>query len=67
MRLIAIFLLPLTTFIQAPVVEKVDNAIFFHPLNSEIGFPNTYLLDSVLSAGFSAAIQLLNNWPGQVY
>ena len=36
----------------APVVQKVD---------STIGFPNTYPLDSDISGGISA-IQLLNNW-----
>ena len=38
--------------ILAPVVQKVDNAIHWislYPLNSAIGFPNSYLLDSNLS------------------
>ena len=38
----------------APVVQKVDNAIHqlnHYPLESAIGFPNTYSLDSDLSAG----------------
>ena len=38
----------------APVVQKVDNAIHwinFYPLDSTIGFPNTYLRDSDLSVG----------------
>ena len=45
---------------QAPVVQKVDNAIHrinLYPLNSAIGFPNTYPLD-----GDGIAINLLNNW-----
>ena len=43
----------------APVAQKVDNAINqinLYSLDSAIGFPNTYLLDS------DSAIQLLNNW-----
>ena len=35
-------------------VQKVDNAInwiSFYPEDSEIGFPNTYLLDCDLSGG----------------
>ena len=35
-----------------PVVQKVDNAIHWislYPLNSAIGSPNSYLLDSDLS------------------
>ena len=38
----------------APVVQNVDNAIHrenVYPLNSTIGFPNTYPLDSDLSGG----------------
>ena len=38
----------------APVVEKMDNVIRrinLYPLDSAIGFPNTYLLDSDLSGG----------------
>ena len=38
----------------APVVQKVDNAIHrinVYPLNSAIGSPNTYALDSDLSGG----------------
>ena len=45
---------------QAPVVQKVDNAIHrinLYPLNSAIGFPNTYPRD-----GDGIAIHLLNNW-----
>ena len=36
---------------EAPVVEKVDNAIRWinlYPVDSAIGFPNTYPLDSDL-------------------
>ena len=47
---------------MAPVVQKVDNAIHrinHYPLNSAIGFPNTYPWDSDLSV--CSAIQLLNN------
>ena len=36
----------------APVVQKMDTVILrinLHPLNSAIGFPNTYPLDSDLS------------------
>ena len=39
---------------QAPVVQKVDNAIHrinHYPLDSAIGFPNTYPWDSDLSVG----------------
>ena len=39
---------------QAPVVQKVDNAIHrinHYPVDSAIGFPNTYPLDSDLSGG----------------
>ena len=39
---------------QAPVVQKVDSAIWWinlYPVDSAIGFPNTYPLDSDLSAG----------------
>ena len=38
----------------APVVQKVDNAIHrinHYPVDSAIGFPNTYLWDSDLSVG----------------
>ena len=38
----------------APGVQKVDNAInwiSFYPVDSEIGFPTTHLLDSDLSGG----------------
>ena len=38
----------------ASVVQKVDNTIHrinLYPLDSAIGFPNTYLLDSDLSGG----------------
>ena len=37
---------------QAPVLQKVDNAIHginLYPLDNAIGFPNTYLLNSDLS------------------
>ena len=63
---IAAFLLILTQHL-APVVPRMDNVIHWinlHPLNSVIGFPDTYLLDSDLSGGISA-IQRLNN-PGQI-
>ena len=36
------------------VVQKVDNVIYrinYYPLDSAIGFPNTYPLDSDLSGG----------------
>ena len=39
---------------QAPVVQKADNAIHWinhDPVDSAIGFPNTYSLDSYLSGG----------------
>ena len=39
---------------QAPVVEALDSAIHrvrIYPLDSAIGFPNTYLLDKDLSGG----------------
>ena len=39
---------------QAPVVQKVDNAIHWinlYPLDSAIGLPDSYLLDSDLSSG----------------
>ena len=39
---------------QAPVVQKVDNAIYrinHYPLDSAVDFPNTYPLDSDLSGG----------------
>ena len=38
---------------QAPVIQKVDNAIhrIVYPLDSAIAFPNTYPLDSDLSGG----------------
>ena len=39
---------------QAPVVQKVDNTIHrinHYPLDSAIGFPNTYPLDSDSSGG----------------
>ena len=38
--------------IQAPVVHKVENAIYqinLYSVDSAIGFPNTYLLNSDLS------------------
>ena len=45
----------ITVFIQlAPVVQKVDNAIHqinYYTVDSAIGFPNTYPLDSDLSGG----------------
>ena len=39
---------------MVPVVQKVDNAIHrinHYPVNSAIGFPNTYPWDSDLSVG----------------
>ena len=39
---------------QAPVVQKLDSAIQrinHYPVDNEIGFPNTYPLDSDLSGG----------------
>ena len=39
---------------QAPVVQKVDSAIYWvnlYPWNRVIGFPSTYPLDSDLSGG----------------
>ena len=39
---------------QAPVVQKVDNAICrinHYPLDSAVDFPNSYPLDSDLSGG----------------
>ena len=36
----------------APGIQKVDNTIHWislHPVDNEIGFPTTYLLDSDLS------------------
>ena len=47
---------------QVPVVRKEDSAIHrinHYPLDSAIGFPNTYSLDSVYP--FNSAIQSLNN------
>ena len=44
---------------QAPVVQKVDNAIHWinlYPLKNAIGFRNTYSLDPV-----DSVIHLLNN------
>ena len=39
--------------VQTPVVLKVDNAIHrINPLDSAIGFPNTYPLDIDLSGGY---------------
>ena len=43
-----------STIHQAPVVQKVDNAILrinLYPVDSAIGFNNTYPLDSDLSGG----------------
>ena len=40
--------------VQAPVAQKVGNAIHrmnHYPVDSAIGFPNTYPLDSDLSCG----------------
>ena len=51
---------------QAPVVQKVDIAIRWvnlYPVSNEIGFPNTYPLDSDYPV--DCGIQRLNNW-GQV-
>ena len=39
---------------QVPVVQKADSSIQrinLHPVDSAIGFPNTYPLDSDLSGG----------------
>jgi len=39
---------------QAPVVQKVENAIQWinlYPMDSAIGFPNTYPLENDLSSG----------------
>ena len=50
----SISLLNIHSQIQCPVVQKVDNAIHWinhYPLNSTIGFPNTYPLDRDLSGG----------------
>ena len=44
------------------VVRKVDNVIYrinFYPVDNTISFPNTYLLNSELSSGYST-IQHLN-------
>ena len=52
--------------ILAPVVQVVDNAIHWinlHPLDSAIGFPNTYIRWIVICL-VDSAIQRLNN-PGQ--
>ena len=38
----------------APGIQKVDNTIYwisFYPVDSAIGFPTTYPLDSDLSGG----------------
>ena len=44
----------------APVFQKVDNAIhWLYPVDSGIGFPNTYPLDSDLSGEY---IALSNIW-----
>ena len=47
--------LDLTSFADlAPVVQKVDNAIHrinLYPVDSTIGLPHTYPLDSDLSSG----------------
>ena len=48
------FYRPLLPAVQAPVVQKVDNAIHYtnhYPLDSAIGFRYTYVLDSDLSSG----------------
>ena len=40
--------------VLAPVVQKVDSAIHrinLYPVDSAIGFPNSYALDSDLSGG----------------
>ena len=40
--------------LQAPVVQTLDSAIHrikIYPVDNAIGFPNTYPLDSDLSAG----------------
>ena len=46
--------IPESGLTMAPVVQKVDNAIHginLCPVDSAIGFPNTYPLDSDLSGG----------------
>lgn len=46
--------IPVMIILQAPVVQKVDIAthrINLYPLESAIGFPDTYQLDSYLSGG----------------
>ena len=52
--------------VRAPVLQKVDSAIHWinhYPLDSAIGFPNTYSMDSDLSTLYlmDNAIHLLNN------
>ena len=45
---------PIGDTFQAPVVQKVDNAVQWinlYPVDSAVGFPNTYPLDSDLSGG----------------
>ena len=44
----------LSSTVQAPVVQTLDRAMYrINPcsVDNEIGFPNTYLLDSYLSSG----------------
>ena len=52
---VAFFTITIMLFLyQAPVVQKVDNAIHrinHHPVDSVVCFVNTYLLDSDLSSG----------------
>ena len=56
---------------QAPVVQKVDSAIYWinhYPVDSATGLRITYPLDSDISGGYTctcSSIQLLNNW-GQI-
>ena len=48
------FILDINDKDQAPVVQTLDSAIHrikIYPVDSAIGFPNTYPLDSDLSGG----------------
>ena len=49
-----IFLCSIDSIDQAPVVQKVDNAVHcrnLYTVDNTIGFPNTYLPESDLSDG----------------
>ena len=51
------------SLVQDPVDQKVDHVVKWinlYPVDSAIGFPNTYLVDSDLSV--DNAIQRLNYW-----